>query len=238
MNKMKGERNSAEKSKTKDICVFCGAEATTKDHIPSKGIFPDTKGLELRTVPSCKDCNQGFSEDEVFFRDHVARFSLDKSISAYALFESKIKRSIRSRPLLAKGMFDKMKTVNLKTPSGIYLGKKTLMEISKKDWDRMYNVVSKTVRGLIYIEFGHRLPDEYQLRNSVVRGQLLREKCQNLLQAMRWGPTKYPHIFLHGVARAPESFNSVWITQYFGTVVFITFVVGEELKQYFQKALP
>lgn len=46
----------------KKLCAICGEnEATTKDHIPPKSLYPKPRpnGINLNTVPACSKCNNG-----------------------------------------------------------------------------------------------------------------------------------------------------------------------------------
>lgn len=47
-------------------CIYCGKQAKTREHIPSKVFlekpFPDNLGI----VPACVECNKSFSKDELF----------------------------------------------------------------------------------------------------------------------------------------------------------------------------
>jgi len=47
-------------------CIYCGEEAKTREHIPSKAFltkpYPDNLGI----VPACFKCNNSFSKDEIF----------------------------------------------------------------------------------------------------------------------------------------------------------------------------
>ena len=67
------------------ICVFCGGRATTRDHIPPRGIFPESfpSNIQLITVPACQKCNQGSSRDDEKFRNLVAlSVSVDKNFNS------------------------------------------------------------------------------------------------------------------------------------------------------------
>src|ERR1700751_6135616 len=51
------------------VCVYCGqTKPVTADHVPPKNLFPKRPPRNLRTVPSCFDCNNGFSKDDEYFR--------------------------------------------------------------------------------------------------------------------------------------------------------------------------
>ena len=205
-------------------CVYCGSVATTKDHVPPQGLFPNIKGLQLKTVPCCEKCNQEFSKDEPFFRDHMVAFAMDKSITANTLFETKIRRSISYDKKLAEYMFNKMQEVDLLSPSNIFLGQRTAIKMPEEDWKRIHCILDKIVKGLLYIESGKTLPDSHVLRHFVISGKELLAKHQDLLPLIRWKLGKYDNVFLYGFANVPGLFDSVWLTQFYGTNAFMTFV--------------
>lgn len=47
-----------------DLCVYCGALSTDKDHILLKSNFPNKIAY---TVPSCKECNSRILNNKVFY---------------------------------------------------------------------------------------------------------------------------------------------------------------------------
>jgi hypothetical protein len=61
-------------------CVYCGRPGPhlTKEHIPQRSLFPDPKPENLITVPSCQQCNQGFSKDEEYFLCWLALLCSEK----------------------------------------------------------------------------------------------------------------------------------------------------------------
>lgn len=68
------------------ICVFCGSEGDTRDHVPSKALLVKPFPNDLPVVPACSPCNKKFSVDEEYvgcFIDCVINgsTSLDSSIS-------------------------------------------------------------------------------------------------------------------------------------------------------------
>lgn len=48
------------------FCVHCGGPTETKDHAPSKVFLDLPYPLTRPTVPSCGECNNGFSDDEEY----------------------------------------------------------------------------------------------------------------------------------------------------------------------------
>ena len=47
-------------------CIYCGAVAETRDHVPSKILLDPPYPENLPVVGSCQRCNQGFSKDEQY----------------------------------------------------------------------------------------------------------------------------------------------------------------------------
>jgi len=47
-------------------CVYCGATANTRDHVPPKALLEEPRPINLRTVPACDSCNAGWSLDEEY----------------------------------------------------------------------------------------------------------------------------------------------------------------------------
>jgi len=47
-------------------CVYCGNEANTREHVPSKTFLAQPFPADLSTVPACLTCNNSYSDDELF----------------------------------------------------------------------------------------------------------------------------------------------------------------------------
>ena len=46
------------------LCVYCGAEPETRDHVPSKVLLDEPFPDDLPVVPACERCNNRLSPDE------------------------------------------------------------------------------------------------------------------------------------------------------------------------------
>lgn len=55
-----------ERLKETGSCVYCGAKANSRDHVPSKVLLDDPLPSNLPVVEACSDCNGGFSLDEQY----------------------------------------------------------------------------------------------------------------------------------------------------------------------------
>jgi len=217
--------NLIKKSKIK--CVYCKtSDANTDDHAPSKNLFHDTSVVSFITVPACKICNAGFSKDEEFFRNFVCNLGLENSTNAQKLFTSKITRSIQRKPRLAESMFQKMQLVDVYTPGGIYLGKRTKISVDSNDHSRIDNIITKYTKAYFFKHFNIPIPDNFDLRivwpqQNRVLDILKKIKCVG----------RASDVFSYGYGRVPKSFNSTWLFVFFDKVPFLVFVIDEKFRK-------
>jgi hypothetical protein len=48
------------------MCVYCGAQPNTRDHVPSKVLLDEPYPAQLPVVGACESCNASFSLDEQY----------------------------------------------------------------------------------------------------------------------------------------------------------------------------
>ena len=48
--------------------MYCGDKADTREHCPSKSIFEQAISTDFADSITCKQCNNGFSADEIYKR--------------------------------------------------------------------------------------------------------------------------------------------------------------------------
>lgn len=207
-------------------CIYCGAFADTEDHIPSKNLFPqqDRQDAKFVKVPSCSKCNSGFSKDEEFVRNYFASLAHDHSSKAVELFNTTIKRSIQKRPALGRSFMRKMSLVDIYTPAGIYVGKRTKVKITDQDLDRIYGLLgNKYIKGLTYSHFGLKLPDDHIIRHAWVSEDNPTFSNEQIMKAIAWNLDN-EQFFLYGMARIPETMQSVWISVFFEKIIILSFV--------------
>jgi len=205
-------------------CVFCGEIQEDWDHIPSKNLYKGiTKNINPIKIPSCKKCNNGFSKDEVYFRDLIAILLNERSISATQLFEGPIKRSIKKVPGLAMSMFKKMALVDYYSKGGIYLGKRTTISISESDHERVFNVLDKYIKALFYYQFQKILPPDWIVKHFWLTPKM-EEKLAHLIKALNWRIVD-KNIFVYGYNFVPSTNQSVWCLIFFNKPLFFSFVL-------------
>ncbi|TAK07952.1 MAG: hypothetical protein EPO39_05505 [Candidatus Manganitrophaceae bacterium] len=139
------------------LCIYCGVEpGTTNDHVPAKNLFP--KPLpKLITVPSCGTCNQRYKKDEELFRAWILFGSAGVTKHGKLLWDQKLHRGYKKNLGLKKVIARSLRQVDLVTQGGIYIGRR--WEISP-DAKRIENVLWKIVRGLFWVEYKERLPED------------------------------------------------------------------------------
>src|SRR5437868_14672173 len=79
-------------------CAYCGISNVklTKDHVIPKLLYPISKAnskVQRLTVPACKECNNGWSDDEAHFRN-VLMLCGEANQVAEELFNSTVIRSL------------------------------------------------------------------------------------------------------------------------------------------------
>jgi hypothetical protein len=214
-----------------DNCIFCGKAAGTREHIPAKHFFKGTPDRNLLTVPSCNSCNRGFQQDEDFFRQFYVSMLMDRSPQARQLMENEISRSITRAPALGQQMFSQMALVD-HYKAGVYLGQKTAYEVSTLDRERINRVVDKIVKGLFYHEFGQTLPKDWIVQIIWINPKSEKElKLDDLAQTLKWNVIK-EDTFAYGVDYVPNSYQSIWILDFFKIPLFYILVLDKKTTKF------
>ncbi len=142
-------------SRIKVLCYNCGIrEATTRDHIISKTLFPDPKPSNLPTVPACPECNQGFSKDEEYFRDRLAAVIGDPTYQGQEMWgkawESMQRPQAKGKKI---GLFKDVVDLGVSVVTNEGVSDRGI-RINKK---RVNRVIEKIIRGFYYHLFRERL---------------------------------------------------------------------------------
>jgi len=159
----------------KGECYLCCEPATTRDHIPPRGIFTQPYPNNLITVPACAKCNNGASKDDEYFRIAVAAGSCD-SPESLAVLKQRILPKVGGKPALAISILNTVEKVDVYSEGGIYLGKAPTIKI---DWPRIQNVINRIVRGLYWKHENERLP-----ANSIVTDCFYKPKLSEAHQGV------------------------------------------------------
>lgn len=206
------------------VCIYCGNTADTEDHIPSKNLFltKHRQKVKFSKVPACRVCNVGFSKDEEFLRNFFTTLGNEESDRAAELFNTKVKSSIEQRPALGRSILRNMTLVDIFTPAGIYIGKRTKIQITQVVLDRIFAVMNKYVSGLSYVHLGSVLPKNFIIRHAWTDIENPVFKEQKLIGNILWNTSNSP-TFIYGFAKIPETSQTVWIIEFFQKILFLSF---------------
>lgn len=144
----------------KNECYWCGAPATTKEHVPPKCLFPEEKDSKdffnksyknnLITVPSCEQHNNKKSGDDEFLLTVLSLTFCGNSIG-YFHSHTKLARAIKRNPHLIKSYLNIIREENIQI-DGINFP----VAYAKIDNQRIFKCFESIARGIYYHEFGER----------------------------------------------------------------------------------
>ena len=131
-------------------CCYCGKGATTREHVPPKGIFTKPLPSDLITVPCCIGCNMDGSVNDEYFRTYLGMHVAHRGGDAERLYKERVLHTTGHNTKLRRTIIRSMRPVNLATKSGIIYG--TGAEIL---WDSDVHdkAIERIARGLFYHHF-------------------------------------------------------------------------------------
>jgi len=196
----------------KTLCAICGVSAaTTKDHIPPRGIFPRPRTHDLITVPACRPCNHKISKTEEEFRVYLSLAVGFDGDAASKLWSKEALPTLSRNKRLAWGLRKSMRSVLVTTPAGIILGERTAGHWPASAHDP---VIEKMIRGLYFHHFAEILGDRV-----IINVQYQRKLNADMLQLcaeMPIGGRLADGAFEYRCARAKESpLHSIWIFAFY-----------------------
>ncbi len=141
----------------KKVCYNCGKEASTKDHIPPKCLFPKDCRSQLITVPSCTECNQRTSSDEQYFLVTLTS-RRDHNPVQLEVWKQRVLPQLQEEEFdgLRKSLLSQTRVIWLPSENGF-----VETPIVRVNTTRVKRVIGKTARGLYYHEVGRPLPSTH-----------------------------------------------------------------------------
>ena len=140
-----------------DICVLCGKrQATTKEHIPPKGLF-DERPNDYLLVPACEDCNGSTKWDDEYLLMVMAGGSLVGE--GTKIWKKKVVPKFRDFPKTQSGLREQVSTARVK----ISPTEETTLRIMKLNRQRIEKSIRKMVWGLHWFHTGNILAQHTQL---------------------------------------------------------------------------
>ena len=139
-------------------CIYCGCSpGTTDDHVPPRKIFAKPYPPNLKTVPACRPCNEGFSKDDEYFKQWLTVPDLAKGHPDREGVIDSVVRSLNRREAPGLRRMFQASTIPAErySEAGIYVGEGKLISMDGK---RISATVERTTRGLFFLETGEPLP--------------------------------------------------------------------------------
>ena len=112
---MRQIRNYGDKRQT-EFCVHCGGSTETRDHAPSKILLDKPYPTNLPVLPSCAECNEGFSLNEEYTAcfiecalcgstdpDEITRDAIKKILRSSSSLRAFIERSKKEASTIGGG---------------------------------------------------------------------------------------------------------------------------------------
>ena len=190
-------------------CAICGKNpATTRDHIPPKGIFPKPRPNDLITIPACGPCNKSTSDfDEVFkvFMGIAGGHGPEGEL----MFKEQTIHTLQHNQRLKREMASSVRDVFVKTPGGVILGKKPAIPLTSKAHDQ---IIENMIRGLHFHHTGNILGDQADI---AINWHNCFPKIYNVQIDWITGDVGNGQFIYKFFTDPQEPFASVWIFQFF-----------------------
>jgi len=193
-----------------DTCVICGKNpATTRDHIPPKGIFPKPRPSDLITVPACPPCNKSTSDFDEVFKVFMG-IAGGHGPEGERMFKEQTAHTLQHNLRLKGEISNTLRNVWVKTSGGIILGKKPAVLLNSKAHDQ---IIEKTIRGLHFHHTGNVLGEQADI--SVNWHYFLTEKVYKMSMNWMTGVVGNGQFIYKFFTHPEELLASVWIFQFF-----------------------
>ncbi len=202
-------------------CSYCGERrATDKEHVFPRNLYPAFKSssrIQRLTIPSCNECNAGWSDDEVHFRN-VLVIAGDPNEARRELWETTIRRSFNEKDSIRR-LRD---LVEISHPVEIE-GNDRHMVCPGQD-DRILRIIKKIIRGLCHHHGVMSAVTEGRVWADILKYQIPEE----FLSEMAYEHREQDIVeYRYKVLRA-DGIDSVWVITFFQNVTFIGIVSMSE----------
>lgn len=177
------------------FCVYCGAPATTRDHVPPKCLLEKPYPTDLPTVPSCKKCNSSFSLDEQYFLILLAATTEANP----AILRKVAKGGVIERTLERSPRLDERLLASLNTDNDGRI-------IVLPEFQRVNRILQKIGLGCFVLKYGHApklqelLPVTYP--HARAEEQLPELAFMERLRSKRWSHVQRG-VFSYIIIRGP-----------------------------------
>jgi hypothetical protein len=152
-------RRRRNKQQSTETCYMCDKPATTREHSPPIGFFPDSRRVNLITVPSCKTHNNDNSFNVEYTRNIIVT-DIHTTDIAREMFAEKVLPSYRRGHKLRRLTFQKYREVKI---GGLDSAIVHLHE-------SRFNPVMRAIANALFF---HDYGEKYQYRWMIYRATML-----------------------------------------------------------------
>ena len=213
---------------TSKMCSYCGERiATDKDHVFPNNLYPNSKAeskVQRMKVPSCNICNNGWSDDEAYFRN-ILVLPEKPNESQRGLWETTIQRSFGKLdgPHRMRELVESMLPVEIdgQLRYKVYPGQD----------ERVVRVAKKVVRGLCHHHQVMSAVPESQVWVDVMKYRIPEEFLMEMTYEHREqdiAEYRYSVLEDYGI-------HSAWLITFFEKVTFIGLILSSD-KNLIEKA--
>ncbi|ABF42759.1 conserved hypothetical protein [Candidatus Koribacter versatilis Ellin345] len=138
-----------------EACVYCGAEATTKDHILGRKFFLIGQRDNLPQVPACRDCNGRKAKYEAYLMTVLP-------------FGAKHPEAAKTLSALVPGRLEKNHKLRRKLEKGFSESGGTSVPIEHESLEALFAMIAKA---LLWIHYGVRCGTGFDAIGSIFHDQ-------------------------------------------------------------------
>ena len=202
---------------TNKMCSYCGERfATDSEHVFPRNLYPASKSrsrVQRLRIPSCNECNKGWSDDEVHFRNVLA-LAAEPNEARRELWETTIRRSFKERNGIRR-VRDLVKMLHPVEIEGndrhkVYPGQD----------DRVLRIVKKIIRGLCHHHGVMSGVSEKRVWADILKYQIPEEFLSEMAYEHREQDiAEYRYQVLR-----ESGIDSAWLITFFQRVTFVGIV--------------
>lgn len=214
----------------RESCVYCGQQATTRDHLPPKCLLGKTKPANLIVVPSCEKCNNKAGRDDEYVMRLAAVEGAERTQAGRDVDEAFQKALTRKESKGLRAAFEgSLYPVEVVTGSGLFVRQGVAFNL---EWDRMTTLLDRLTRGYFWLLQKRRLPDGYRTDWHPVSSvpHITPEKAENqrIISTLPFWDYGGGTFQVRAVIPTPESNLTIFRFDFYLTHGFIGYTVRQE----------